>query len=67
MSLACMASLAIARDLAPAGQPLKSPAMGSTGADFPPPAPPNGLSYPQSEMRLFTDEGVEVVGASLPG
>lgn len=50
MSLACMASLAIARDLAPAGQPLKSPAMGSTGADFPPPAPPNGLSYPQSEM-----------------
>ncbi len=46
MSLACMASLAIARDLAPAGQPLNSPTMGSAGGDLPPPAPP----YPQPEM-----------------
>lgn len=50
MSLACMASLAIARDLAPAGQPLNSPAMGSAGGDLPPPAPPSGLPYSQSEM-----------------
>lgn len=50
MSLACMASLAIARDLAPAGQPLNTPATGSAGGDLPPPAPPSGLPYSQSEM-----------------
>lgn len=48
MSLACMASLAIARDLAPAGQPLNSPATGSAGGDLPPPAPPHS----QSEMAM---------------
>lgn len=53
MSLACMASLAIARDLAPAGQPLNTPATGSAGGDLPPPAPPNGLPYSQSEMAAM--------------
>jgi len=50
MSLACMASLAVARDLAPAGQPLNSVTISSAQGGFPPPAPPGELPYAQSGM-----------------
>ncbi|MCX8562280.1 hypothetical protein OS122_15400 [Mycolicibacterium mucogenicum] len=50
MSLVAMASVAVARDLAPAGQPLNSVTIGSGQGVSPSPAPSNGPPYAQPEM-----------------